>query len=133
MSIEEYFKKRLVEIRDNGEVSQLFSRANKKECELVIQRDKSLFHNDAVQSYYNMVKGTLENYIETGVYSHNDIPELADYLYEYYLALRFAANNIGYGDMQFNYSNEDIDCIISEFLNVTKDIQQFNTRKMMQD
>ncbi len=133
MDIEEYFKTKLGELRGNENVSQLFDLANKKECELTIQKDKSLFHNEAVQSYYNMVKGTLENFIETGVYAHNDIPELANYLYKYYLALRFAANNIGYGDMQFSYSSKNIDCIISDFIILAKDIQQFNTRKMMQD
>ena len=68
MDIEEYFKSRLVEIKNDINVSQLFARADKKGCEKSLQSDGALFHNQAVMSYYNMAKGTLENFIETGVY-----------------------------------------------------------------
>ena len=33
MNIEKYFKSRLVEIKNDTKVSQLFARADKKECE----------------------------------------------------------------------------------------------------
>lgn len=131
--MEEYFKDKLKELREDAEVANLFNRANKKICEETIQKDRTLFHNDSVQSYYNMAKGTLENYKETGVYSHNDIPELANYTYQYYLALKFAANNCEYEEMKFDYDEKSIDNIVSEFLQLVKDINNFNMWGMMQD
>lgn len=133
MNIEEYFKSRLVEIKNDTKVSQLFARADKKECEKSLQSDNTLFHNQAVMSYYNMAKGTLENFIETGVYAYTDVPELVGYLYKYYLALKFAANNCDNENMKFEYSKEDIDCIIADFINLAKDIVDYNMRKMMND
>lgn len=133
MDFEEYFKSKLSELKENGDLSHLFARANKKECERNIQSDKTLFHNQAVNSYYNMAKGTLENFEETGVYAFDDIPELAGYLYKYYLALRFAANNCNNENMKFEYSKEIIDSIVVDFLKLANDIVNYNTRKMMSD
>ena len=56
MDIEEYFKSRLVEIKNDRNVSQLFARADKKGCEKSLQSDGTLIHNQAVMSYYNMAK-----------------------------------------------------------------------------
>ena len=80
-----------------------------------------------------MAKGTLENFNETGVYAYDDVPELAGYLYKYYLALRFAANNCGNENMEFEFSKETIDCIIADFLKLANDIVNYNMRKMMND
>ena len=55
MDIKEYFKDKVAELKENGEVSRLFARANKKECERSVQSDSTLFHNQAVMSYYNDV------------------------------------------------------------------------------
>ena len=133
MDIVEYFKSRLVEIQEDKEVSQLFARADKKVCEKSIQSDSTLFHNQAIISYYNMAKGVLENFIETGVYAYDDVPELAGYLYRYYLVLKFAANNCDNENMKFKYSKEDIDCIVTDFVKLAKDMVDYNTKKMMND
>lgn len=133
MDIKEYFKGKLVEIKENGEISRLFARADKKECERSLQSDSTLFHNQAVMSYYDIAKGTLENFIETGVYAYDDITELAGCLYKYYLALRFAANNCDSENMKFEYNKEDIDCIVTNFMKLGRDIVDYNMRKMMND
>lgn len=133
MDIVEYFKSRLIEIREYREVSQLFARADKKECEKKLQSDSTLFHNQAVISYYNMAKGMLENFTETGVYAYDDVPELAGYLYKYYLALKFAANNCDNENMKFEYSKDDIDGIVADFIKLAKDMVDYNMKKMMND
>ena len=67
------------------------------------------------------------------MYAYDDVPELAGYLYKYYLALKFAANNCDNENMKFEYSKEDIDCIVADFVNLAKDIVNYNMRKMMND
>ncbi len=131
--LQDFFQDKLSELKENSNVTQLFNMANKKECEIEIRNDKTLFHNECVRSYYNKVRGTLENYVETGVYTNKDVPELANYVYEYYLALKFSSNNLGYDGMQFDYNEESIEHIIKEFLELVTDIHKFSMRSMMQD
>lgn len=35
--------------------------------------------------------------------------------------------------MKFEYSKEDIDCIVADLVNLAKDIVDYNMRKMMND
>ena len=46
---------------------------------------------------------------------------------------KFAANNCDNENMKFKYSKEDIDCIVTDFVKLAKDMVDYNTKKMMND
>lgn len=118
-----YFIEKLDTILGNTVIDNLFNRANKS---IDINEITDI---EIVKSYRNMVERTLNKFIETGVFSTEDIPELATMLYQYYLALTYTANH----NEKFQYDNETIDNIVNDFLSLAVKINDYWLRRACQD
>lgn len=118
-----YFIEKLDTILGNTVIDNLFDQANKS---IDINEITDI---KIVKSYRNMVERTLNKFIETGVFSTEDIPELATMLYQYYLALTYAANH----KEKFQYDDKTIDNIVNDFLSLAMKMNDYWLRKACQD